>query len=134
MASSLRLTNLVVNGEADSLARLLDNGWINIYSGTQPATADTALAGNTLLAQPRINVTSAPAASAGVLTFNAVTSDTSAAATGTATFFRAFKADHTTAVLDGGVATSGSDMNINSTAISIGAQVDVTSWTHTVPK
>jgi hypothetical protein len=74
------------------------------------------------------------AAVAGVLTFSAITSDTAADATGTATFFRAFKADGTTAVYDGSVGTSNADLVIDSTAIQVGADVDVTSLTHTVPK
>jgi hypothetical protein len=53
MANALRLTNAAVNAEADAFARLLDNGYLRIYSGTQPATADTALSGNTLLAELR---------------------------------------------------------------------------------
>jgi hypothetical protein len=61
-------------------------------------------------------------------------SDTAADATGTATFFRAFKADGTTAVYDGSVGTSSADLVIDSTAIQVGADVDVTSLTHTVPK
>jgi len=134
MASALHLANATVSAQADALARLLDNGYVRIYSGTQPSTADTALSGNTLLDELRANATSAPAANNGVLTFNAVTSDTSADATGTATFYRTFKSDGTTVVMDGSVGTSGADMNINSTAIQVGAQVDVTSWTHTVPK
>jgi hypothetical protein len=134
MANALRLTNAAVNAEADAFARLLDNGFLRIYSGTQPATADTALSGNTLLAELRFANPSAPAAVAGVLTFSAITSDTAADATGTATFFRAFKADGTTAVYDGSVGTSSADLVIDSTAIQVGADVDVTSLTHTVPK
>jgi len=72
MASNLKMSNAAVNAEADALARLLDGGFIKIYTGTQPATADTALSGNTLLGTLGVNATSAPAASAGVLTFNAV--------------------------------------------------------------
>lgn len=134
MANNLKLANVAVNAEADAFSDLLDNGYLRIYSGTQPATADTALSGNTLLAELRFSATSAPAASAGVLTFNAITSDTTADATGTATFFRTFKSDGTTVVHDGSVGTASADLVLNSTAIQAGAQVDVTSLTHTVPK
>lgn len=134
MASALHMSNAAVNAEADALSDLLDNGYLRIYSGTQPATADTALSGNTLLAELRIANPASGAAVAGVLTFTAPTSDTSNDATGTATFFRAYKADGTTAVMDGSVGTSNADMILNSTAIQAGAQTDVTSWTHTVPK
>jgi hypothetical protein len=92
MPNDLKLANVSVNAEADAFARLLDNGYLRIYSGTKPATGDTALSGNTLLAELRYANPSAAAAVAGVLTFSAIASDTAADATGTATFFRAFTA------------------------------------------
>ncbi len=134
MATNPKFSNATVNTEADAVARFLDNGYLRIYSGTQPATADTALSGNTLLAELRFSATSAPAAVAGVLTFNAIASDMSADATGTATFFRAFKADGTSVVMDGTVGTSAADAIINATAISAGAQVDCSAMTFTVSK
>jgi hypothetical protein len=134
MANNPKFANVSVNAEADALARLLDNGYLRLYSGTQPATADTALSGNTLLAELRFAATSAAAASAGVLTFSAITSDTSADATGTAAFYRALKSDGTSVVMDGSVGTSSADLVLNSTAIQSGAQVDVTSFALTVSK
>lgn len=136
MAKNTQLTNAVVNAQADALARQLDNGYLRIYSGTQPATADTGLSGNTLLAELRFAATSAPAASAGVLTFNAITADSSADATGTATFFRAYQSNGTSVVMDGTVGATGSTSNLelNSASIVSGAQVSVTSFTHTVAK
>ena len=134
MANNLKLSNVAVNAEADAFARLLDSGYLRIYSGVQPSTADTALSGNTLLAELRYAATSAPAAVTGVLTFNAIVSDTAADATGTASFFRVFKSDGTTVVYDGSVGIASADLVLNSTAIQISAQVDVTSLTHTVPR
>lgn len=134
MANNLKITNVGVNAEADAFSDLLDNGYLRIYSGTQPATADTALSGNTLLAELRFANPASGAASAGVLTWSTITSDTSADATGTATFFRAFKSDGTTAVYDGSVGTSSADLVLNSTAIQAGAEVAITSFTHTIPK
>jgi hypothetical protein len=134
MANNPKFANVTVNAEADALARLLDNGYLRVYSGSQPATADTALGAQVLLAELRFNATSAPAASAGVLTFNALTSDTSADATGTAAFYRALKSDGTSVVMDGSVGTSSADLVLNSTAIQSGAQVDVTSFAVTVSK
>lgn len=128
------MSNEAVNAEADALSDLLDNGYLRIYSGTPPATANTALSGNTLLAELRFANPASGAASNGVLTFSAITDDTDADATGTATFFRALKSDGTTVVIQGDVGTSGAALNLNSTAIQIHAQVSVTSFTHTVPK
>lgn len=104
---------------------------LRIYNGTPPANVGTALSGNTLLAELTCNSTFAPSASSGVLTLNSITSDSSADATGTASFFRIYKSDGTTAVLQGTVGTSGEDLNLNTTSIVSGAQVAVTSFTIT---
>lgn len=102
------------------------SGILRIYSGTRPANVAAAITG-TLLAQLTLNATFAPAASSGVLTANSITGDTSADATGTATHFRIWKSDGTTAVIDGDVGTSGSDLNITATSITATEPVNVTS-------
>jgi len=136
MAKNTQLANATVSAEADALARLLDNGYLRVYSGTQPATADTALSGNTLLAELRFSGTSAPAAVNGVLTFSTITPDTSADNDGTATFFRTLSSNGTTVVMDGTVGNTGSTSNLelNDSVIVTGTQVNVTSFTHTVSK
>ena len=78
MPNNLKLSNNVVNPQADALSDSADNGYLRIYDGTQPATADTAITTQVLLAELRFNATAAPAASNGVLTFNAITQDSSA--------------------------------------------------------
>lgn len=102
------------------------SGKLRIYSGTRPANVAAAITG-TLLAELTLNATFAPAASAGVLTANSITGDTSADNTGTATHFRIWKSDGTTAVIDGDVGTSGSDLNLTSTSITATEPVNVTS-------
>lgn len=134
MALNLKMANAGVNAEADALSDQLDNGFLRIYDGSQPATADTAVGAQVLLAELRFNATASGAAVAGVLTFSAFTADASANASGTAAWFRALKSDGTTSVMDGSVGTATSDLILNSVAISSGAEVSVTSWTHTVPK
>jgi hypothetical protein len=98
---------------------------INIYDGSRPATGGTA---TTLLAQLTGNATFAPSASGGVLTLNAITQDSSANATGTATWFRIYASNGTTHVLDGSVGTSGSDLNLTTTSIVSGQPVSITSF------
>jgi hypothetical protein len=134
MPNNLKLSNNVVNPQADALSDLADNGYLRIYDGTQPATADTAISTQVLLAELRFNATAAPAASNGVLTFNAITQDSSANNTGTASWFRALKSDGSTVLFDGAVGTSGSDMNIATTSIVAGAIVGVSSFGYTVNK
>jgi hypothetical protein len=98
---------------------------LRIYDGTRPATGGSA---TTLLAELTCNATFAPAASGGVLTLNAITQDSSANATGTATWFRIVKADGTSFVLDGNVGTSGSDLNLTTTSIVATQPVSISSF------
>ncbi|HQV23886.1 MAG TPA: hypothetical protein PLJ88_12425, partial [Agitococcus sp.] len=120
--------------QADALSDLADNGYLRIYDGTQPATADTAITTQVLLAELRFNADAAPSAVDGVLTFNAITQDSNANNTGTASWFRALKSDGSTVLFDGTVGVSGSDLNIATTAIVAGAIVGVTSFVYTVSK
>lgn len=97
-------------------------GLLKIYDGTRPASGGTAtnLLATLTLSDPCGSVLS------GVLTLSAITSDTSADATGTATWARI--TDSTgTFVLDCSVGASGTDIILNTAAIVIGAQVSVTS-------
>jgi hypothetical protein len=113
------------NARADAITTFAGNsGKLRIYSGTRPATGGTA---TTLLAELTCNATFAPSASGGVLTLNAITQDSSADATGTATWARLLKSDGTTIVLDCSVGTSGADINLNTTSIVTGAAVSVSS-------
>jgi hypothetical protein len=136
MAKNTRMANPTVNVQADALARHLDNGYLRIYSGTQPTNADDAITSQVLLAELRFAATSAFAAVNGVLTFNAVTSDDAANATGTATWFRCLRSDGTTIVMDGTVGNIGSNSNLElaTTAIVENARISVTSFIHTVAK
>ena len=102
-------------------------GFFRVYDGTRPATGGTA---TTLLAELTFSDPSASAASSGVLTFSAITADSSANATGTATWGRVV--DSTGAfVMDFSVGTSGADFNLNTTSITSGVQVSCTSATLT---
>lgn len=138
MADTTKIANNAATAEADAFAGLLDNGYLRIYDSTggtgQPATADTAIGSQVLLAELRFANPSDAGASNGVITFSAITSDSSANATGTATWFRALKSDGTTGVWDGNVSTSGATLNLNTTSIVAGAAVSVTALTFTINK
>ena len=134
MALNPKLSNAGANAAADAVARLVDNGYLRLYSGTQPANADTAVGAQTLLAELRFSATSAPAAVNGALTFNAIASDDVANATGTCTWFRALQSNGTGAVFDGSVGTSNANLNLNSVEIQSGATVSVSGMTYTQQK
>lgn len=123
------------NAKADALARLVDDGYLRIYSGPAPTNADTAPGGgNTLLAELRFATTCAPAADDGVLTFNAIAADSSANASGTATWFRVLRSDGTSVVFDGSVSEGGADGTINKASIVAGSPVNINAFTYTVPE
>lgn len=126
MAISIRTT--LRNTRLDTITTDVGaTGTLRFYDGTPPASANAALAGNTLLATLNCSATFAPAAASGVLTANAISSGT-AAATGTASFFRLLRPDGTTVVLQGTVSTSGADLNLNSVSIVSGGTVSVSSF------
>lgn len=101
------------NAALDAMLSTAGSGRLRIYSGTAPANADAALSGNTLLAELTLNATAFGAASAGVATANAITSDASADATGTPTFFRLFASDGTTVIFQGTAGASGQELNLS---------------------
>ena len=130
MALTPRLATAQANRAADAVCVRLNSGYLRLYTDTQPATADTAIGAQTLLAELRWNATAFGAAASGVATANAITGAT-AGATGTATWFRALESDGTTPVFDGSVGSSGANLNLNSVAISSGAAVSVSAYTYT---
>lgn len=134
MANNFDISNAAASAAADAVTALVNGGTLRIYSGTKPAGPDSALSGNTVLAELTFGNPAFGSATNGVATANSITADSSANATGTASFFRAFASNGTTAVFDGEVGTSGSDLNLNSTSIQSGAEVSITSFTYTQPK
>lgn len=131
---TVSLASVAANAEADATARLLDAGKIKIYAGSVPANANAALGGATLLSTLTFANPSAPGSSGGICTFSAITSDTDAAATGTATFFRITKSDGT--VVGQGTVTAtggGGDLTLPTTSIVQHQTVAITSLTYTRP-
>lgn len=86
---------------------------LRIYDGTRPASGGTA---TTLLAELTFTDPAFGAAGSGIITASAITQDSSANATGTATWFRVVDSS-ATFVMDGNVGTSGSDLNMTTTSI-----------------
>jgi hypothetical protein len=94
MAHNPKFSEEFVDAKADAGLALLTNGYIRIYNDPKPAHADDAITSQTLLAELRWNAVAAfQAAAGGVAVANAITKDDSANAEGTATWFRALKAD-----------------------------------------
>lgn len=133
MAADPRITNAVASAMADVIGDALDSGTIKIYTGTIPATADTAIGAQTLLATLTFNAAAFPAASNGVLTAAAITSDASIDATGTAAWAR-IASSGAVDKMDVTVGTSGEDINFNTVSFVSGASCAITAMTITMPK
>lgn len=124
---TLGIDETVRDNELDEIGAAADAGAgaaiLLILDGTRPATGGAL---TTTLATLTMSDPAFAAATGGTLTANAITGDTSADATGTATWFRITDSvsGH---VLDGDVGTSGSDLNLNTVSITAGVAVDVTS-------
>jgi hypothetical protein len=128
---TVSVSTTVANGMLDAIT----TAWgatpkLRAYSGTPPANAAAALSGNTLLAE----VTPTPAAaSGGSKDMLGGAKSTTGAATGTATFYRAYNSGGTTCHEQGTLATSGGDLTIDNTSITSGQTVNFNTWTKTVP-
>jgi hypothetical protein len=116
------------NNQLDEITGLAGaSALLKVFSGTRPATGG---AETTKLSEQVCNATFAPAASGGVLTLNAIADDTSADATGTASWFR-IESSGAVHVMDGNVAASGSDLNFDSISFVAGGTVAISSFTVT---
>lgn len=125
---SLGYLEALRNTRLDAIAALVDAGSgagkLRIYNGARPATGGTV---TTLLAELTFSATAFTAAAAGVLVGNLITDDSSADATGTATWFRIVDSDNNF-VLDGSCGLVASDLNLNTVDIVAGVAVAVTQF------
>lgn len=117
------------NAMSDISTQLGSTSYLLIYTGSVPASCATAASGTLLASLPCSSTFGS--ASSGVLTANSIT-NASASNTGTAGYFRlCTTSGGTTCVVQGTVGTSGADLNLNSTSISSGQTVSITSFTIT---
>lgn len=134
---ALRITTAARNAAADAVVDLLDAGagpaTIEIRSGSQPASANDAATG-TLLATFTLGDPAFGAAASGAATLAGVPRTTTGAAAGTAGWFRAKDSTGAT-VFDGSVTATGGggELQLNTTTISVGVNVEITSGTITMP-
>lgn len=133
MANNPKYSNAAVNAEADALAAQFNGGKMRIYDGAQPATADTAITTQTLLAELTYANPAFGAAVAGLITANAITTDVDADATGIAAWFRAVTSGGAT-IMDGTVGLAATDAIIDAVAIAQHADVACSAFTLQVSK
>jgi hypothetical protein len=124
MAHNVNLSLEYATAQAAAGGALADGGFLRYYDGAQPATADTPVSRQKMLAELRLG-NPAGKALAGDFIFGEIESEKSARAAGEATWYRAFKADGRSPVRDGsiGATGSGSDIELDDTNITLGAEV-----------
>lgn len=133
MANNPHLSTAARNGMVDTLNTALGSGALfRLYSGTQPANANTALSGNTLLAEIALAASPFLSGSGGAAALDTTTPDSSADNSGTATW-GSFVTSGGTRVLDVSVATASADMIIDNATIVAGQQVSLPSFTFSLP-
>jgi hypothetical protein len=133
----VRISTACRNAMVDAAVALIDAdagaGTIKIYDGTMPASPNTGITTQTLLATVNLATTSFAAGSSGVAVGTDPASVT-AVATGTAAWCRV--ADNTgDPVIDGDVTATGGGgfMQLSSTSIVSGGAVDITALSLTQP-
>lgn len=129
---AITLSAAAASVAADALCALLNGGNVRLYDGARPATADTAITTQVLLASPTFANPAFAAAVSGVATANAVVSDTDAAASGTTTWFRAVTSG-AASVCDGSVGTADADCILSSLTITAHGTVAISSVTYRQP-
>ena len=128
MPSNLKYSNGTRNAQQNGLITYAGSGClINIYQGSQPANANTAISGQTLLVTLTVSG-SFGTDSNGTITLSSVANGT-AVATGTAAFFRITQSNGSTVVMDGSVAISDADLVLNNTSIATGQVVSISAGT-----
>jgi hypothetical protein len=117
------------NAQLNAITTAVGNaGTLTIYCGTQPATGGSA---TTVAAVFTLGSPFAPSASSAVLSptiTSSMSSGVAGVASCSATWFRVATSGGTQ-VIDGTVGTSGADLNLNTTSISVGVNVTIPTWT-----
>ena len=140
MASNFKISTAARNAACDALVDRIDAGTgagtIAIRTGAPPTNVSDASSG-TLLGTLTFGATAFGAASTGTATANAITSDSSADASGDAGYFRVYQgaAADTAADWQGtaGEAADTPDMEFDNKSIVSGGTIAISSFTLTVP-
>ena len=128
---AIQLSTSVRNARLDAIESTIGTSPIlKIRTGAQPANCAAASTG-TVLATITLPSDWVAAASSGSKALSGTWQDSSADATGTAAHFEILDSGGSTCHMRGSVGTSGADLNLDSTSITSGQSVTITSFTIT---
>lgn len=133
---ALTISSTARNAACDAVVDLVDAGSgagkLRIYDGSRPAGPGTAVSTQTLLAEVTLSDPAFGAASSGAAALQDTPLEATGVADGTASWFRVVDSDDT-AIVDGSVGTSSADLILNTTTISVGLAISITSGSITMP-
>lgn len=135
---AITISTAARNAAADAIVDLIDAGAgagaLLIYDGTRPAGPDTAVTTQTKLLEIELNEPAFGAATNGAAALDTNGLSSTGEANGTASWFRLVDSDGN-GVIDGSVTATGGggDLTLNTTTISIGLTVEITSGQITMP-
>lgn len=125
---AIQLSTTLRNARLDSIESTISTAPIlRIYDGTPPANVAASITG-TMLAEMTLPSDWMAAASSGAKAKSGTWQDTSANATGTASHFRIYASDGTTAHIQGTCGIGTGDLQLDNTSIASGQSVTVTSF------
>lgn len=125
---TIRFNTAMRNYMADALASAIGSSTLNVYTGSQPASADSAATGTLLISFEVGNVGYNSASNGSATLYSTV--EANAVASGTAGWARF---SYNGNIVDGSVGTSGTDFIISTTSITNGGVVTLNSATITQP-
>jgi hypothetical protein len=134
MAKLVNLTDLSANVEAVVFGKLMDGGFIDVYDGTQPKTADDQVVGQKRGVTLSFGKPAFGSPTAGVITANQIGSGIVATTLNPATWARIYRADHQTVVMDVSVGTGDAVIVLPTVNLPKGITVTCSFFEHTVTK
>lgn len=132
MAKITNISMMSANVEANAFASLMDGGFIDIYSGNQPKSADETLSGKEPGVSLKFGVPAFMPARVGTITANPISSGTVTTTLNPATWARIYRSDHKTVVMDVSLGLKDATIVLPSVNLPEGITVTCSSFTHTV--
>jgi len=132
MSSNTQVSTSCVNLQADLISSRLVSGYLDMYDGSQPATADTAITTQQLIATLRFSGSTPPSATNGTVILDLIPDI--ALQDGTVTWYRCYESNHTSVVMDGNIGTVDENMVLSMTTVLSGQLFNISNFQHIVRK
>lgn len=133
MALNTQLTDLLVNAQAELMGTLLDGGFIDILTGPQPTKGGAPIESQTVLVTLGLSDPAFGGPAMGIIRTVSVNPGV-AVADGDPVWFRAYRADHETPVIDGSAGREKANLILPVKTIVRGMTIGCDGFAHSVVK